>query len=154
MSPCFVFPMARTTHGFSLPGFRPWVQDKTTGPIVFYTKPRLYIAESAIFLFQISIPLQLKSSHSMAPSAAMLFLSYHQWKPKPSPQPLPSAPPPAAADTSFLVKFSRSPVSRPSSLPAEPAAQAEAKASDASTKRHPTTEDKFQEALELGCWSL
>ncbi|RWV96072.1 hypothetical protein GW17_00041248 [Ensete ventricosum] len=95
------------------------------------------------------------SRSPMAPSAAILFLSYQQWKPKPSPQPLPGAPPPpppAAAATSFLVKFSRSPVSRPSSPPA--AAQAKAKSSDATTKRHPTTEDKFQEALELGCWSL
>ncbi|KAJ8491740.1 hypothetical protein OPV22_013461 [Ensete ventricosum] len=93
----------------------------------------------------------------MAPSAAILFLSYQQWKPKPSPQPLPGAPPPpppppAAAATSFLVKFSICPVSRPSSPPA--AARSKAKASDATTKRHPTTEDKFQEALELGCWSL
>ncbi|RRT49911.1 hypothetical protein B296_00042229, partial [Ensete ventricosum] len=98
----------------------------------------------------------VKSSRSpMAPSAAILFLSYQQWKPKPSRQPLPGAPPPpppAAAATSFLVKFSRNPASRPSSPPA--AAQAKAKASNATTKRHPTTEDKFQEALELGCWSL
>lgn len=89
----------------------------------------------------------------MAPTAAMLFLGYHQWNPKPSSFQYSTSNTPAF----FHIKVANGMASRPPSSPSETigqVARSQAAGEEGKEAKPPSLEDKFEESLQLSCWSL